>query len=656
MTPDLLTPAEPAVWTPAEREAWALDGEILPSEWQDRHRVLTEKMGAAEPGRMRTDRLPYTRGVLDAWVKAEVEDVTCVFATQIGKTEMEITLFGYIVDQRPGNILFAMPRREDVTETIRDRLIPAFEACDAVAHHLTGVVDDVSQKRVAFDRCILHAGWAKSDASLKSKPLPYYFGDELSEWEQDKDELCVKRTGTHWNRKHFRVSTPDLDTDTIVLRWDDSLQHHFYVPCPFCLGYQVLVFPRIKWPADERDGNRIDTLNLAWYECEHCGGEIRDAHKREMLLGGVWIPDVAAENFLSLYGGRLAAALRGRRRGELLGGRTADDVARLLDPDGEIGWEYPSSNHWGFQLAGWYAPWDSRRFSRAAREFLEAKDYPVRLQVFKNTTQAEPWIEVAQEVKDDALDRLVIHVPKGIVPADVQVLTAGGDVHGDTRPIYGGILGWSAEDRVHLVYEDVFESLDELGEALLGRSWPVAGARRVLRVQMLFVDARYRQSEVYSFARQWPETCRPIMGQDAARTRAKWVVRYVDLHPHTGRAMKAGLKRVDVTVDPFKREVIRHLVADPDGPGAMTLHEDVSPAYRKQVTGEKLVRERDKRTGQERHVWKVTGENHHLDWTVYAFAAADYCRARQLAPLPAGVEPGEARGKVRMSDKLRNRR
>lgn len=653
MTADTLTPD---AWTPAERSAWALDGEILPSEWQDRHRVLTEKMGAAEPGRMRTDRLPYTRGILDAWVKPEVEDETCLFATQLGKTEMEITLFGYIVEQRPGNILFAMPRREDVTETIRDRLIPAFEACDAVARHLTGVVDDVSQKRVAFDRCILHAGWAKSDASLKSKPLPYYFGDELSEWEQDKDELCVKRTGTHWNRKHFRVSTPDLDTDTIVLRWNDSLQHHFYVPCPHCLGYQVLVFPQIKWPEDERDANRIDTLNLAWYECEHCEGRIRDAHKREMLLGGVWIPDVEAERFLGLYGARLAAALRGRRRGELLGGRTADDAARLLDPDGEIGWEYPKSSHWGFHLAGWYAPWDSRRFSAVAREFLEAKDYPARLKVFRNTTQALPWVEVAQEVKEDDLSRLIIHVPKGAVPGDVQVLTAGADVHGDTRPIYGGILGWRAEDRVHLVYEGLFESLEELGETLLGRGWAVPGGRHVLRVQMLFVDARYRRDDVYTFARRWPETCRPIMGQDAARTTAKWVVRYVDVHPHTGRPMRAGLKRVDVTVDPFKREVIRHLVADPGGPGSMTLHEDVSAAYKRQVAAEKLVRVRDKKTGQERQAWHVAGENHHLDWTVYAFAAADYCRARHLAPLPEGVVPGEASRRLRMSDKLRGGR
>jgi len=644
--------AEADVWTAAEREAWALDGEVLPSDWQDRHRILTARMGAAEPGRMRTDRLPYTRGILDAWVKPWLTDITVLTATQLGKTEMIITLLGYIADQRPGNVLFVEPRKDDAKGLIRDRITPAFRECEAVARHFTGVSDDIAQHRLAFDRMMIHAGWAESEASLASRPLPYYFGDELSEWAQDRDELCIQRTRTHWNRKHFRTSTPKLDIDPIVLKWEQSLQFHYYVPCPHCLGYQVLVFTQIKWPADERDPNRIETRNLAWYECEHCGGTIREGHKRGMLLGGIWIPDVEATRFLKLYGEQLRAALRSDRRGELLGGRTADDVAERLDPDGDIGWEMPESSHWGFQLAGWYAPWDSRRFSVVAKEFLEAKDFPAKLQVFRNKTQALPWTETAETVEEEALDRLIVRVPRGVVPADVQVLTAGADVHGDRTPTYAVILGWAADDRCHLVWEGQVGSFDELGELLFGRGWRVQGGRRVLWVRMAFVDARYRRDEVYRFARRWSDVCRPVMGMDSDRQAAKWVVRHVDRLPVSDRPNRAGLRRVDIASDAYRREVLRHVAAGKGAPGSISFHEEVSVEYRQHLASVRLLRVTDRKTGAQKYEWRGTTPAHHFACTVYAFAAAEYVRARHLPPLGDGEVPGRPRRKVRMSEKL----
>ena len=641
------------VWTAREREAWDLGGDVLPSDWQDSHRVLTERMGAAEPGRMRTDRLPFSRGVLDSFVNPMVTDITVLSATQVFKTEMIITLLGFVVDTCPGNVLLAMPRKEDVVQMIRDRITPAFEESPTLARHFTGMDDDVAQKRLGFDRMVIYAGWAQSRSSLQSKPVPYYFGDELSEWAADRDDECVKRTGTHWNRKHFRTSTPRTDVDPIVLKWNVSLQHHFYVPCPHCRRYQVLVFPQIKWPKDAAaEPNRIDTLNLAWYECEHCKAKLRDADKRDMMLGGVWIPDAEAERFLELYASRLDAALTGPDRGSLLGGRTADVAAKRLDPDGEVDWTPPVSNHWGFQIAGWYAPWDSRRFSAVAREFIEANPYPAKLQVFRNKTQAMPWVEDFQAADEKGLARLIVHLPRYVVPADVQVLTAGADVHGDSRPIYADVVGWQAEDRCHLVFDGKFLTLDELGDALLDRPWTVEGTNRALRLRMLFIDCRYRLDEVYEWARQHPEQVRPVMGFGTERLSARWVVRYVDHHPRTGRPIKTGLKRVDVTVDPYKRDVLRHLQAEPGQPGSMTFHEDVSPEYRKHLAAEKLVPITDKRTGQRKYEWHQVGANHHFDSTGYAFVAADLVGARHLAPLGEGELPGGPKARTRFSDKL----
>ena len=659
MTPATATaqPIAPDVWTPREREAWDLGGDILPSDWQDSHRVLTERMGAAEPGRMRTDRLPFSRGVLDSFANPAVCDITVLSATQVFKTEAIITLLGYIVDQCPGNVLLVSARREDTVQLIRDRLTPAFDECPAVAHHRTGFADDVAQKRLGFDRMVIYAGWAQSRSSLQSKPLPYYFGDELSEWSDDRDDECVKRTGTHWNRKHFRTSTPRTDVDPIVLKWDVSLQHHYYVPCPHCGRYQVLVFTQIKWPQEAiPEPNRIDTANLAWYECEHCKGRIVDADKGPMMLGGVWIPDCEAEQFLSLYASRLAAALGGPDRGALLGGRTADVVAKRLDPEGEVDWTPPISNHWGFQLAGWYAPWDSRRFSAVAREFLEARQYPAKLQVFRNKTAALPWTEHVQAASQQRLDRLIIHVPRYVVPDDVQILTAGADVHGDARPIYADVLGWQAEDRCHLVFDGKYLTLDELAKDILDRAWTIAGSHRALHVLLLCIDSRYRRDEVYQWARQHLDTVRPIMGFGTDRLASKWAVRYVDHHPRTGHPIKHGLKRVDLVSDPYKRDVLRHVQTAPGQPGSMTLHADVSEDYRRHLAAEKLIRVTDKQ-GRQKYEWHQQGANHHLDATVYGYVAADLVNARHLPPLGPGEHPGDtSTGPVRMSDLLGQRR
>jgi len=656
--PRQASPIAADVWTPREREAWDLGGDILPSEWQDSHRVLTERMGAAEPGRMRTDRLPFSRGVLDAFANPAVTDITVLSATQVFKTEMLITLLGYIVDQCPGNVLLVSARKEDTVQLIRDRITPAFEECPAVVRHATGFADDVAQKRLAFDRMVIYAGWAQSRSSLQSKPLPYYLGDELSEWDADRDDECVKRTGTHWNRKHVRTSTPRTDVDPIVLKWNVSLQHHFYVPCPHCGGYQVLVFPQIKWPKEAvAEPNRIDTLNLAWYECERCQHKIVDADKREMMLGGLWVPDVEAERYLDLYGSRMQAALDGDDRGRLLGGRTADVVAELLDPEGEVEWEPPISNHWGFQIAGWYAPWDSRRFSAVAREFLEARAYPAKLQVFRNKTQALPWAEHVQAADAQRLDRLIIQVPRYVVPADVQMLTAGADVHGDSRPIYADVVGWQAEDRCHLVFDGKFLTLAELAEALLDRAWAIQGTNRALRIRLLCIDCRYRRDEVYEWARQHLDVVRPLMAFGTERLNAKWAIRYVDHHPRTGRPIKNGLKRIDAVTDPYKREVLRHLQTAPGQPGSMTLHAEVSQSWRTQLAAEKLVRMTDRKTGQQKYEWHQVGSNHHFDGTTYAYVAGELVGARHLAPLGEGEIAGDAPdAPIRMSDRLGQRR
>jgi phage terminase large subunit GpA-like protein len=67
--------------------------------------------------------------------------------------------------------------------------------------------------------------------------------------EGDPLTLAIKRTQTFWNKKIFVNSTPTTkDISTIERRYYLGSQGHFYVPCPLCSHYQILIFgPRSQF-------------------------------------------------------------------------------------------------------------------------------------------------------------------------------------------------------------------------------------------------------------------------------------------------------------------------------------------------------------------------------------------------------------------------
>ena len=51
----------------------------------------------------------------------------------------------------------------------------------------------------------------------------------------------------------------------------------FFVPCPHCGEFQVLLWSQMKWeksPSGDRE---------VWYECPYCKGKLKNYHKELML-------------------------------------------------------------------------------------------------------------------------------------------------------------------------------------------------------------------------------------------------------------------------------------------------------------------------------------------------------------------------------------
>ena len=100
------------IWSERQKEVWDPPREIEVSQWADDFRVL-HPMTSAEPGRWRTIRTPYLKGIMDAFNDPLVEEITVMASTQIGKTEGMYNMLAYAIDQDPGPALLVMPREAD---------------------------------------------------------------------------------------------------------------------------------------------------------------------------------------------------------------------------------------------------------------------------------------------------------------------------------------------------------------------------------------------------------------------------------------------------------------------------------------------------------------------------------------------------------------
>ncbi len=108
------------------------------SQWADKKRRLSPET-AAEPGPWRTERTPYLKEPMDAFTDPRVHKIVIVAASQVGKTELELNVIGYIIDQDPGTILLILPTLDDARKFSRQRLAPMIRDCKAIKNKVADV-------------------------------------------------------------------------------------------------------------------------------------------------------------------------------------------------------------------------------------------------------------------------------------------------------------------------------------------------------------------------------------------------------------------------------------------------------------------------------------------------------------------------------------
>ena len=158
--------------------------DLTVSEWADRNRRLSPE-SSAESGLWRTSRTPYLKEPMDAFTDPKVKKIVMVAASQVGKSELEMNIIGYIIDQDPGTIVYVHPTLDDGKKFSKLRVAPMIRDCKAIRTKVHDVRSRDSGNTIlqkSFPGGMLIITGSNSPSALASTPARYIIGDERDRW------------------------------------------------------------------------------------------------------------------------------------------------------------------------------------------------------------------------------------------------------------------------------------------------------------------------------------------------------------------------------------------------------------------------------------------------------------------------------------------
>lgn len=363
------------------------------AEWADKNRRLTSE-SSAEIGKWRTSRTPYMLEVLNSFTDPKVEHIVVVASSQVGKSEVENNIVGYIIDQDPGPILFVQPTVDDAKKYSEMRIAPMIRETKCLKKKVADpkTRDGANTKRQkAFPGGVLVLAGSNVPHDLCSMPIRYLIGDERDRWaksagsEGDPWELAVARTRTFYNRKLIEVSTPTVKgASEIVKSYNLGTMEHWKTQCSHCGEYSEIQFEDIRFEYDsvDKDEEKIFDIKSIFYVCPICGG-------------------ISSENEVKKQPSRWEAEV---------------PEAKKL---------HKTRSFW---RTAWVSPWAT--WESIILQFLQAGTDSAKLQVVYNTQFGKLWENRGDmDTEDDVLARREDYDSE--LPEGVLVLTCGVDTQDD---------------------------------------------------------------------------------------------------------------------------------------------------------------------------------------------------------------------------------
>jgi len=577
-------------------QAWTLGLTRNAALWADQHRRLT-KHASQYAGRWKTDRFPYQKGVLDAFSSLKARLIVLKWATQTGKTELQLNCIGYAIDEQPGPILCVYPNEKIVKKVSTTRIQPMINSAEPLKAKKHPSPDKFKIEEMHFLDCLLYLASAQTPSDLASMPIQYLFCDEVGKFpvfsgkEGDPVGLAMERQKAFpYTSKTVLVSSPTT-ADGPISRYFDSCQERleFYIQCPHCEAFQTLEFGHIKWetgdlPSTDPKSWR-EAKRAAQYFCPECGAAISDQEKIAALQHGEWLRE--------------------------------DGTA----PD-------PEAESIGFELSSLYSPLIT--WGTVAAEFLEVKNDPPRLMVFVNGWLCQEWEDAAIEKKEpsEVLSQHLSDLPPRTVPTDTWCLTAGVDSQADC--FFYVVRAWLRNRTSYLVDYGSLPSLQAVGQLVFERAYPIENSDRAMLIWRACIDTGGTRLEdgpsmteqIYNWLRYNGRGFVHGIKGSSWRTGTRVQPKVLDKMPGThGKPIPGGLTLFLIDTNEFKETLHYRLSIDKDAEGAFLFHSETDNNYAEQLLSE--YKSRNTKTGKTSWVPIKGRKNHFLDAEIYAMAATD---------------------------------
>ena len=341
----------------------------------------------------------------------DYESKTVVFLkpTRVGFTKMLNMTQGYFIHQRPSSILHAQPNDDEMRGYATDEFEPMIRDNKILSDLIDTPLVRGKQKKERTLKKIYPGGiWegvgAQSERNFNRRTVRVFMGDEIDTWvleagkAGDTITTGMRRTSDFWDRKNILGGKPIIKETSKVLEWfARGDQRHRYLPCPHCNFMQIWKFEDFIWEKElDKDGSVIKHLpETVHVKCAQCESKIYDSDKRDMDKKGKWIAHEEFNGIASFY------------------------IWAMFS----------------------YSP--NVRWPDIVREFLDAKDKPLKLKAFYNEVLAEGWeddfdsLEITQY--EDKLEQYEAEVPDGVL-----ILSAGVDTQDNRLELE--VVGWGRHE------------------------------------------------------------------------------------------------------------------------------------------------------------------------------------------------------------------
>ena len=578
------------------------------SQHADRYRVI--RTGTNAPGPWRTALTPYLRDIMDDLSEhSPVRKVVFIKSSGVGGTEAMYNWLGYVMHHLQNkDLLVVVPTLELRDRSFNPRLAKMIDESEALASLVTTASRNKANRGDLLEygarARIIKAG-ANSPDSLRSDHLPYVICDEVDAFpwdvggEGDPMTLIENRQRTFSRAKTYLVSTPTLEGQSrIDLEYRRTDMRRYYVPCPHCHEYQHLEFGGkagahgLKWrtaPPLEDDPHHLPQVIDAWYVCRHCGSEISEGHKADMLAAGRWMAQ-----------------------------RPNIKLIR------------------GYHLNALYAPTGlGLDWKAIAQKWINSQGDTAELKGFVNTYLGEVWREQGDSLDDISLISRLEDYTLDSLSADGRplyaLIAAGVDVQKDRLEI--SIVAWGEGEEGWL--------LDHLilpGDTAQPEVWAtLADTLTAEGVEFACIDSGYNASMVYAFVekRAWCRATKGFSGTGRPLVEDERIRRQ-----RLRRQKKRGVQIEPLGVDQGKALLYARLKMQQPGPGYIHFPRTAAfdDEYFAQLGAEKLVTKlRGTRPIQE---WVQTRpRNEALDCLNYALAACRLSGKPLKRPAPPDTAP-----------------